>query len=762
MESQAPTQVLNFQPLRSRVDGEFWSALRAHKLHYAMLSTSRLDIRGHYQCTRPRVRAMLSTAGGDDSRPSVTPQSWFAVDAQPESFNPSASSMGSPPLLGFVPITGHLLNTNTIEEFKQLNRRQLLAEAGQRVHCAIITGQATSDPALLHYFVLLSFGDLKKYRFFYQVGFPALASDPPDRYECYRGTCMPLLTDVYSPVLAAQIIQECCSYIAAVGPAKGCAFALQCREGSFRTLSLSEWESLCTTITTEAEAKAAVVDDGGGEGDPPTIVFIDSSTSDTMPGWTLRNVLAWARCQPCTPKRIRVLCFRDWHGVVPSEDVIAGSIHSRMLVVHVTPAASTQATGPDQLTVVGWDRGGKAKHGINVADLSSTMDPYKVAETSLDLNLKLMRWRVAPDVQLERIAATKCLLLGAGTLGCYVARTLLGWGIRHVTFVDGGKVTFSNPPRQPLFEFDDCLDGGRPKAECAAEKLRRIFPGVTSRGYNLSIPMPGHPMPPSEVDKVRETVTQLDALVAEHDAVFLLTDSRESRWLPTLLGTKHRKRVLCAALGFESFVAMRHGVLPPASSTSEATGVQRLGCYFCNDVVAPQDSLSDRTLDQQCTVTRPGVAPVAAALAVELLVSWVQSPEGLYTAADNGGDDTSREFGSLGRPPHQIRGYLSDFGQHKITGQAYDLCTACSPIILNSYEQDGFDFLQRVFDNMFVPDGDNIDGDQGKQQQLPLSPPPGYNYLESLTGLAKLHQDADALLDDMSIDDEDDTFEDDF
>jgi hypothetical protein len=53
-----------------------------------------------------------------------------------------------------------------------------------------------------------------------------------------------------------------------------------------------------------------------------------------------------------------------------------------------------------------------------------------------------------------------------------------GWGVRTITFVDSARVSFSNPVRQPLFEFEDCLHGGKPKAACAAERLKKIYPGV--------------------------------------------------------------------------------------------------------------------------------------------------------------------------------------------------------------------------------------------------------------------------------------------
>lgn len=159
----------------------------------------------------------------------------------------------------------------------------------------------------------------------------------------------------------------------------------------------------------------------------------------------------------------------------------------------------------------------------------------------MDLNLKLMRWRAAPELALDPIQSSRVLIIGAGTLGCYMARALMGWGVRHITFIDSGHVSYSNPVRQPLYEFADCLEGGRPKAQAAADAMRRILPTMHTQGHQLAIPMPGHPVPSGTERRVCEEVAAFEALVEAHTVVFLATDTRESRWLPTLLARRRNK-----------------------------------------------------------------------------------------------------------------------------------------------------------------------------------------------------------------------------
>ena len=106
-------------------------------------------------------------------------------------------------------------------------------------------------------------------------------------------------------------------------------------------------------------------------------------------------------------------------------------------------------TGGGKLSAVGWEKNPQGKLGARVADL---MDPTKcvsdlsyflhhqpLPQTSeaVNLNLKVMRWQILQSLDLDKIAQTRCLLLSMGTLGCYVARTLM----------------VCRPPPPPIYQY---------------------------------------------------------------------------------------------------------------------------------------------------------------------------------------------------------------------------------------------------------------------------------------------------------------------
>lgn len=111
-------------------------------------------------------------------------------------------------------------------------------------------------------------------------------------------------------------------------------------------------------------------------------------------------------------------------------------------------------------------------------------------------------------------------------------------------------------------------------------------------GVILHIPMPGHVVGQSMMKTTEEASSKLQELIDSHDVVFLLLDSREARWLPTVICAAKNKIVINAALGFDSYTVQRHGTrnLPASSSPnlqSQNLPGYDLGCYFCNDITQP-------------------------------------------------------------------------------------------------------------------------------------------------------------------------------
>ncbi len=49
--------------------------------------------------------------------------------------------------------------------------------------------------------------------------------------------------------------------------------------------------------------------------------------------------------------------------------------------------------------------------------------------------------------------------------------------MKHITFIDNGRISYSNPVRQTLFTFQDSCEN-KPKAQTAADALKAIYPGI--------------------------------------------------------------------------------------------------------------------------------------------------------------------------------------------------------------------------------------------------------------------------------------------
>ncbi|BFZ08104.1 hypothetical protein BsWGS_11143 [Bradybaena similaris] len=679
---------VQYAPFASTVDHGFWQQLTDKKLNEYGLDESSREIRGFFS---------------NDTAPGISPQLMLDYSAFNSDWKPPARSL---------PALGLLYNTNTIEKFKDIDKKELLNSVGKQMWEELRTGVLLQEPTRLIRFVLLTFADLKKYHYYYWFAFLALKFPEKSNYgESPVPLHQKLSQDQLSTLISAYDKYQVSR------PNYSPFFVIVSSGDNYSVHDLAEIDQFLSS--------------------PQNVIFAacDPCSFPGYPGWPIRNLVTLLTYKLAGRlQTVTVLSVRD-RTHAGTRDFGNSLIFS--VEIPKIDDMSLEAV-PE---CVGWEKNEKQKLVPKMVNLSSSMDPVRLAESAVDLNLKLMRWRLLPDLELDKISATRCLVLGSGTLGCNVARLLMSWGIRHITMVDNSKVSYSNPVRQTLFTFDHCLNGGQPKAQAAAASLKTIFPGMKSEGISLSIPMPGHTVTDSLLQQTKDQVAKLEVLIESHDAIFLLMDTRESRWLPSMIAASKRKIVINAALGFDTFLVLRHGVknsddtqsrLPlPDSKKIPIPGCQ-LGCYFCNDVVAPGNSTRDRSLDQQCTVTRPGVSMMASALAVELLISLIQHPAGANAPADTSSDDDhldSDAASSLGIVPHQIRGFLSRFHQFLPASQAFEMCTACSQMVIQRYEKDGFDFLLKVFNE------------------------PGY--LEDLTGLSAMH-DATAGHEVWGFSDEDD------
>ncbi|SDT26573.1 adenylyltransferase and sulfurtransferase [Paenibacillaceae bacterium GAS479] len=82
----------------------------------------------------------------------------------------------------------------------------------------------------------------------------------------------------------------------------------------------------------------------------------------------------------------------------------------------------------------------------------------------------------------ERLGSSKVAIVGVGALGCVIASHLARSGVGEIRLIDRDIVEWSNLQRQLLYDEEDARCG-LPKAEAAANKLRRINSSINIRAY---------------------------------------------------------------------------------------------------------------------------------------------------------------------------------------------------------------------------------------------------------------------------------------
>jgi ubiquitin-like modifier-activating enzyme ATG7 len=505
-----------------------------------------------------------------------------------------------------------LINVNTAKEFREMDRKRVFDGYSKIL---------LDNPHVSKLF-LISFADLKTYTFTYNVAVPAVGPEGYD-FEFEDLKSLP----ASSPTIFAET-----------------------SETVIRLLQASDQTEIPFTPSAIRHGDTIVINDKS----------FANEDSSVLPFY-VRTVLTSiaATLGPNSELTVNISLFTE-----------QSSVGLRHVTIKPSPSVRLIPNWVKWLNPVS-----QQPTAIMSVDLKRFMDPVTIASESVALNIKLMKWRLLPSLAPEKMSDLKFLLIGAGTLGCSVARCLLAWGVTNITFVDSGRVSFSNPARQWLFTLEDAASGA-PKAETAAKRLKEVLPSETISGIDLSVPLPGHPGDLSHLDS---SFSHLETLIKSNDVVFMLTDSRESRWLPSLLANAYNKLGVSVALGFDSYLVKIQTFKTQSSS-----------CYFCNDVNAPTDQTMFRTLDQQCTVTRPGIAAIASCMAVELVATFTQAKHGFET------ERTIADNSLLGGLPDQIRGFVGSYQSFPAVTEKFDNCICCSARVVSEFENRGIEFVRDV------------------------------------------------------------------
>jgi adenylyltransferase/sulfurtransferase len=201
----------------------------------------------------------------------------------------------------------------------------------------------------------------------------------------------------------------------------------------------------------------------------------------------------------------------------------------------------------------------------------------------------------------QKLQRARLLVVGAGGLGAPVIQYLAAAGVGTIGIVDDDRVSLSNLQRLVIH---DTASIGRPKAESAADAVRRLNPHVT---------VVTHP--------VRLDPSNAASLVEAYDLVLDCSDNFQTRYTLSDQCFRSRKPLIVAAVGqFDGSITTLKPYLSGADGTPNPT-------YRCLFPEAPPDGLLPTCAQAGILGALTGV--IGAMQALEAIKEIVGIGEGL-------------------------------------------------------------------------------------------------------------------------------------
>lgn len=250
---------------------------------------------------------------------------------------------------------------------------------------AIDDGSIYANPSLLSSFIVLSYADLKKYKFHYWFGFPAIHSDPPwsladVTHGSIYGQGQSSNTRNLTHQESSSIVDAVHSWSATVDSCQRGFFLakkssdLSGRDYAGNNANRQDGARFSWKIASLGEYDRGFFDGVGFENS--YICFADPSNYASAPGWMLRNLLVLVK-RRWGLNKIQVLLFRD----VRSKPLLGRSVamiletKQRNTLAH--DIRSHDAADQAKPKITGWERNPSGKLTGRMVDLTEYMDPKR-------------------------------------------------------------------------------------------------------------------------------------------------------------------------------------------------------------------------------------------------------------------------------------------------------------------------------------------------------------------------------------------------